>query len=258
MFACFLTEGPGKGRIVQSSITHTGRRRCRAALLLALAVIVAACAPGVPPLASSVPPAPLTETAYVFRVSWHAGIVVARRDISPSAIPEIADFPEATYLEFGWGDLDYYRADDPGPFTALKAGLLPSRSVMHMAAFDALPRAGDRLVVLPLSRAELARLISEIGGSFARPSADQPALPLGPGLYGQSLFYAAHGPFHVFNTCNTWVARKIAAAGVELSATGVVTATQLFERLRGLSRVPRRETAPPDGGPANADGYKSP
>ena len=52
------------------------------------------------------------------------------------------------------------------------------------------------------------------------------------GLYPDSLFYNARGAFHLFNTCNTWTARKLKQGGVAISPSGVVTADGLMRRLR--------------------------
>ena len=57
------------------------------------------------------------------------------------------------------------------------------------------------------------------------------------GLYADSWFYPARGLFHLFNTCNTWTARMLSAAGVGASLSGVNTADDLMGRLRDLASV---------------------
>ena len=57
------------------------------------------------------------------------------------------------------------------------------------------------------------------------------------GLYQDSWFYPAHGRFHLLNTCNTWTARMLTAAGVGVSPSGVNTAEDLMRRLRDLPNV---------------------
>ena len=49
---------------------------------------------------------------------------------------------------------------------------------------------------------------------------------------GAGRFYAAQGRFHLGNTCNTWTARMLRAAGVDIDPGGVVTAGDLMGRLR--------------------------
>ncbi|MGH8525150.1 MAG: DUF2459 domain-containing protein, partial [Gammaproteobacteria bacterium] len=60
-----------------------------------------------------------------------------------------------------------------------------------------------------------------IDESFARLGTGA-AAPLGRGLYGNSRFYPARGKFHLFNTCNTWAARALGAAGYSISPAVMV------------------------------------
>ena len=52
-----------------------------------------------------------------------SGIVIARATLPTGAVPEAADFPDAPYLEFGWGDAEYYPAPRPTLGMALRAAL---------------------------------------------------------------------------------------------------------------------------------------
>ena len=83
------------------------------------------------------------------------------------------------------------------------------------------------------------RLIGAIAGDFERPDGTR-AQPVSPGLYRDSYFYNAHGTFQLFNTCNTWTARLLSSAGVDLSPSGVVTADEMMERLRAAVNLERR------------------
>jgi hypothetical protein len=61
----------------------------------------------------------------------------------------------------------------------------------------------------------LARLLAQLEASF-RLTDGQPAA-LGPGLYGPSLFYEAHGRFSYSNVCNHWAADLLNAAGLPIT-----------------------------------------
>jgi len=71
------------------------------------ALWLAACA-AVAPL----PPAdhgPRTHDIRVVSNGWHTAIVVARADlVATGLLPETDDFPDAAFVEFGWGDRVYY------------------------------------------------------------------------------------------------------------------------------------------------------
>jgi uncharacterized protein (TIGR02117 family) len=211
----------------------------RTLLGLACAASLAGCAPAAE--RGSAPPAEaaLTETVQVFRGGWHTGFILARRDLTPERIPEIADFPEATHIEFSWGDRAYYRDPDPGLATTLSAALTPTPAVMHIVGYVRPPgqvQPWAETLEVPLGREELARLVAAIAGSFDRGETGR-AARLETGLYGQSFFYPATGRFHLFNTCNTWVARMLESAGIGIGPDGVVTAGDLMDRLREMPRL---------------------
>jgi hypothetical protein len=87
------------------------------------------------------------------------------------------------------------------------------------------------VVSLALTKNGLRGLIEAIAGDFTRRQGNR-AAPLSPGLYPNARFYEAEGSFHLFNTCNTWTARKLQAGGVALSPSGIATANELMDRLR--------------------------
>lgn len=186
-------------------------------------------------------PLPASETeardqvVYVVSNGWHTAIVVPGPVLRASEdLPEAGDFPEAAYLEFGWGDRVYYRAKDPGLAIALEAALTPTPAVMHVTGRPRPPMQtpdGDEVVSLALTKSGLRGLIEAIAGDFTRRQGNR-AAPLSPGLYPNARFYEAEGSFHLFNTCNTWTARKLQAGGVALSPSGIATANELMDRLR--------------------------
>ena len=61
-----------------------------------------------------------TRSVFVVNHGWHSGIVIKKGDILEGVLPEVRDFPDAEYLEIGWGDRDYYQVPDPGLGLALK------------------------------------------------------------------------------------------------------------------------------------------
>lgn len=192
---------------------------------------LAACvgAPDLPPDAGE----PRSHVAHVISNGWHAAILLPRDEVSATGLlPEAADFPRAEVLEFGWGDREYYPAGETTLGMTLRAALLPTPSVMHVAGRARVPepRQGREVVPVRLTGTGFREMVRAIADQFERP--DGAAKPVGPGLYPESNFYAADGSFHLFNTCNTWTARMLRAGGVAISPAGVITAGDLMERLR--------------------------
>lgn len=214
---------------------RTGKVRRHIFILCSLACIgwLAACTtvPSLPPADDG----PRTHVVHVVSNGWHTALVIPRLElVSTGLLPEANDFPNASFLEFGWGDREYYPAKDATLGLALAAAVVPTAAVMHMAALARGPGLiypESDLVRVALTEKGFRYLVGAIAGEFKRPKGAR-SKPLSRGLYPDSNFYEAHGKFHIFNTCNTWTARMLRASGVELSPTGIITADDLMERLR--------------------------
>jgi len=201
-----------------------------------LALLLTACAapPPAPPPSQTDPGA--KTVIFVTSNGWHSGIVVAKADLPPDRLAETADFPEARFLEFGWGDAVYYPAKQPTFGMTLRAALVPTPAVVHVAGLwgepaRVYPKA--EVVSLPIDDENFRRLVDFVDATFERSGAMRVAAT-GPGLYATSRFYPAKGSFYLFNTCNTWTARALAAAGFEVSASGTFSAEALMQQVRAL------------------------
>ena len=170
------------------------------------------------------PPAPGEpfKTIYLVRQNWHAGIVVKRADIPPGVWPQHQDFPDADYLEIGWGDRDYYMTPSPHFGITLKAALLPSASVLHIVGFrGSVTRyfPDSEVIRVELSEAGFQRLCSYFESSYAL-DRHGGSRPLGPSLYGKGQFYLSTESYHAFNTCNVWTSRALRDAGCPVTPAG--------------------------------------
>ena len=173
----------------------------------------------------------------VVKHGWHVGIVVDQDEMTPRVPLLDEHFSGAEHLEIGWGDARFYQAAEPSTGLALRAALWPTDSVMHVVGFSGDPARyfpASELVSVCVNRPAFKRMLDFIGDNFER-RPDGKAIPLGPGLYGTSRFYRAKGSFHLFNTCNTWAARAVAATGLPVS-TRIITAGELVSQLRRNGR----------------------
>ncbi len=179
------------------------------------------------------------KAVYVVNHGKHTGLMVRRADIPVNMVPEKADFPYASYLEIGWGEVDYYPTEAPGLWLTLKAALWPTASVLHVVGIRGAPAsafAGLEMVRLDLDLRAWMRLIRYIHASFAR-GGGQRVKPLQRGLYGDSWFYPAKGKFHLFNTCNSWIAEGLELSGLRLGVIYPFTSGQLMAKLKRLGAV---------------------
>lgn len=194
------------------------------------------------------PPAedgPRRHTVMVVSNGWHTAIIVPRAALDATGLlPEAEDFPAAAFLEFGWGDRIYFPAARKTLGMTFDAAMTPTPAIMHVAGRAQAPvssTADGPGVPVALSEAGFRRLAQAITEEFQRSDGAR-AKAVSPGLYRDSLFYDAQGEFHLFNTCNTWTARMLRAAGVDVSPSGVVTADDMMTRLEAAlaSRRPAK------------------
>jgi uncharacterized protein (TIGR02117 family) len=213
-------------------------------LALVAALLVAGCASpaATDPHATTTPPAATAATSVqLVSHGWHTGIAIGRADL-PDDFPALADFPRAAYLEFGWGDADYYTAAEPTLRQGMRALFRATPSVLHLAAIDGEPAAAfpaSTVIRLPVSANGLRRLIDFIGAEFAR-DAQGGAIAVGPGQYGDSRFYRATGTFRLPRTCNRWAAEALAAAGLPVDPARVLTAGALLAQAARHGEVLQR------------------
>jgi len=206
------------------------------------------------------PPPPGEPTVEIFVVNhgYHSGVVLPRRALADqasrrglSALGMVATrFADFERLEFGWGEEAFYRqVPTVGSVTAplaLRALLRPGNaSVVHVVGVRGHPRTAfphSDLVRLKLSPAGFERLADKLDASFARDAEGRVREPIGPGLYGTSLFFHATGTFHLFHVCNHWTADLLDAAGVPTAPVVATLPAGLLLDLEwrsGLEPLPR-------------------
>jgi len=116
----------------------------------------------------------------------------------------------------------------------------PAPGVLHVVAFDGPVEryfGAAEVIELRVSEKGLQKLIDHVRASHELDAAGRP-IQLGPGLYGRSRFYASSERFHLFRTCNVWVAVALREAGLPVAPAQSITAEQLLARLRPLGWVP--------------------
>ena len=179
---------------------------------------------------------PPCKSLFIVHDSWHAAIVLGKNDIVPAELPESADFPGAEFIEFSWGDQDYFPDPNSGFFAAIKAALWSSGSVVHLVGVTSTLEQvyrGAEIIELRLSLGAFTRLLASLSKTFLRAQGASRA-PAAPGLFPNSRFYPATPKFSLLRTCNTWVAEMLESADVPVSPGLVITAGNLAGQLAPL------------------------
>ncbi|KAA5802375.1 DUF2459 domain-containing protein [Alkalicaulis satelles] len=208
------------------------------ALLAALAgaLILAACAGR-----GDVPAPPGADDCALIAVSsngWHAGVYLPAGAFAEDSTLR-QRFPQARWFAIGWGDVRAYPGP-LGPVNAITAIAWPTGSLVHAAGLTRDPREAymQDYVDVALSSEGLASLAAAIEAELARDE-DGAGIEAGPGLDPRgSAFFKARSSYHLFNTCNVWLARHLRGAGLDTGWPGghLLPAT-LLSRLE--ARAPR-------------------
>lgn len=176
----------------------------------------------------------LKQSIYVVNYRWHTGIILNRSNVVEN-LPAIAnDFINSEHIEIGWGDKDFYMARNESLWLALNAVLVPTKSVIHVTGLKQHPTKiypKDKLVEIELTTKEFDQIVSYINNSFYCNEKKQ-IVKLGKGLYDNSQFYLSKEKYHLFKTCNVWIAKGLKTAGVPINPTRSVTSNQLFKQLK--------------------------
>jgi deoxyribonuclease V len=165
-----------------------------------------------------------------------------RREEVPAAVwPEREDFPDAEYLEVGWGERDFYQAPRGTFWLGLKAALWANDSVLHVGAFSGPPAAyffGSEVAEIALSTRGFDALVAFVANAHAR-TVDGRAIALGPGRYGHSRFYLGRERY-VLTTCNVWTVRALRAGGLPVTPLWALTAANVMFQVESGRAAPRR------------------
>ena len=179
---------------------------------------------------------------------YHTGLIIPRSALQRAAAAILPDdpaasdrllwlawtFPHADWLELGWGDAAFYQATptigDVDIGLGLRALIVPTQSVLQVVPGIGAPGEifrGSDLVRLDLSPEGLNRLARRLAATVTEPV---PTREIGPSLYGGGAFYAARLDYHLFRTCNHWIAWLLRGAGVPASAVpGTFSSTLMIE-----------------------------
>lgn len=226
-------------------------RRTLAGLLAVLlaapaAYLLAALALGLLPVNPqwrSVPHADGAVLVWLRTNGVHADLVLPARsphDFTQEFAPDVvidrarAPAPEAfEWIAFGWGDREFFIRTrtwrDLRPATAASALLGLGPAAMHV---EYLARPQDyRAQRIDLSAGQYLRLVEGLRGGFARDGVGRPRRIDEPGYFDTDAFYEATGRYTLRLTCNEWIRRLLAGAGVRTAAWSPFEAA-LFWHLR--------------------------
>ena len=146
-----------------------------------------------------------------------------RIELPPAEVVDaerLARPPALDWIAFGWGDRAFFIQTrswaDLRTGTALSAllGLGPAAMYVNYLAWPQDYRAQR----IDLSAAEYARLVAAQRAGFARDATGRPIRIDDPGYFDTDAFFEGAGRYTAWLTCNEWIRRVLAQAGVRTAA----------------------------------------
>ncbi len=181
---------------------------------------------------------------HLVQQAWHVGYLIPVNSTTINYIPVLNEFRDYKYVDVGWGDEDFYQNDGINYYYGAKAMLIPTSSVIKITAHKASKQSilgwHEDYRKISLMYQEYVKLLKYIGASFLKE--DNAYIETSSHAEGAIRYYKSHLSYYLFNTCNTWIARGLHSAGINIDYSGVITKDQLFAEVDDyiINKNPRK------------------
>lgn len=199
------------------------------------ALLPAGCARDTGPPAPAPPPG--APALWLVQFGWHTEVALALQPGDALARLLAPWLPPAPLTGFGFGARGYFTEAEPG-LADLSRATLPGPGAVIAAPLPIPPGPGmaEAWVALPATEAARAALAGFLLGEIARDTEGR-ALPIGPAYRPGAHFFEARRRYALPYTSNTWAVEALAAAGLPLDPTGVMTAGAAMREARRAARL---------------------
>jgi uncharacterized protein (TIGR02117 family) len=176
---------------------------------------------------------------YLIKQRWHTAIVININDIDFIDFPEVNNFKKFNFLDIGWGDEEFYQYPDFDSGLAFKALFYKTPSTLRVEGIgiskEAYFNISEIVIKLIVTNEQLEKILQFINETIFRNS-DGGSVVLSEHGLGRVKFYKANGEYHLFNTCNTWLAKCLVSSGIEMEDSIILT-EELFNEAAKVGTV---------------------
>jgi uncharacterized protein (TIGR02117 family) len=180
---------------------------------------------------------------HLIKQYWHTAIVIDNNDIDPEILPEVEYFNDFSLLDFGWGDEEFYQHPGFDSGLAFKALFYATPSTLRVEGIriskDTYFNISEIVVRILVTEEQLNKIVNFISSTFYRFNNGSSVILSEQGL-GRIIFFKANGNYHLFNTCNTWLASCLASAGLKIEDNIILT-EELFNEAAKVGTVIKAE-----------------
>ena len=176
---------------------------------------------------------------YFIKQNWHTAIVLNVHEIDSILFREYSSFKEYRLIDIGWGDAEFYQYPGFDSGLAFSALFYSTPSSLRIEGINLSKedyfRLSEIVIELYVSKEQFNSICNYINNTFYTDENGKTSILSKKGD-GKIIFFMANGSYHLFNTCNTWLARGLNNAGIKIE-TDIVLTEQLFNELAKIGTV---------------------
>lgn len=183
------------------------------------------------------------HTIYLIKQRWHTAVVFHKVEVDSTMLPEVKYFAGAKLIDIGWGDEAFYQHPDFDWDLAYQALFYSTPSTLRIEGiyltmqqyFD----LSEIVIELRINKEQLKILMNYITDTVWKDENGKYEI-LSTQYLNRVYFFKANGNYHLFNTCNTWLAKGLKKAGFDIKDDIVLT-EQLFNEAAEVGTVLKSE-----------------
>jgi uncharacterized protein (TIGR02117 family) len=176
---------------------------------------------------------------YFIKQNWHTAIVLKTNKLNLDIFREYESFFEYGLIDIGWGDEEFYQYPGFDSGLAFKALFYATPSTLRVEGIS-LSREeyfnlSEIVIELNVTDEQFIKICNYINKSFYTNQMGETII-LNKKAGGKIIFYKSIGSYHLFNTCNTWLAKGLKESGINIEDNIFLT-EQLFNELAKIGTV---------------------
>jgi len=183
------------------------------------------------------------KTIYLIKQRWHTAVVFHANDVDTLIFPEIKYFQGAELIDIGWGDEAFYQHPDFDWDLAYQALFHSTPSTLRVEGIFISKKQyfdlSEIVVELKIIDDQLKVLLEYISNTIWKNENGKDEV-LSTQYLERVYFFKANGNYHLFNTCNTWLAKGLNSSGFEIKDDIILT-EQLFNEAAKVGKVLKAE-----------------
>jgi uncharacterized protein (TIGR02117 family) len=180
---------------------------------------------------------------YLIKQRWHTAVVFHTEDLDTSLFPEAKYFIGAELIDIGWGDEDFYQHPGFDWELAYRALFHSTPSTLRVEGIyfskQRYFEISEIVIELKINDEQLKILVDSISETVWKDEEGKHKIFSKQAL-DRVIFFKANQEYHLFNTCNTWLAKSLKKAGFKIEDDIILT-EQLFNEAAKVGRVLKAE-----------------